>query len=152
MDSNTGANDMKCKKCDRLQAEVDELWRYRKRAEKAERERDQARASAYNWEATAGEWEKRALAAESRPLTADDISDEMVERARNAPSFDGRLSPTPRLVREMLTAALTEPPARPDGAEQFDAIVDSAIRGHSDITDPAVVRAISNALAEEMNR
>ena len=80
------------------------------------------------------------------------ITDEMVERARNAPSFDGRLSPTPRLVREMLTAALTEPPARPDGAEQFDAIVDSAIRGHSDITDPAVVRAISNALAEEMNR
>src|SRR5699024_4024916 len=38
------------------------------------------------------------------------ITDEMVERARNAPSFDGRLSPTPRLVREMLTAALTEPP------------------------------------------
>src|SRR5699024_7889315 len=80
MDSNTGANDMKCKKCDRLQAEVYELWRYRKRAEKAERERDQARASAYNWEATAGEWEKRALAAESRPLTPDAITDEMVRR------------------------------------------------------------------------
>src|SRR5699024_1762780 len=43
-------------------------------------EREQARASAYNWEATAGEWEKRALAAESRPLTPDAITDEMVER------------------------------------------------------------------------
>ena len=40
------------------------------------------------------------------PLIEAKVTDEMVERARNAPSFDGRLSPTPRLVREMLTAAL----------------------------------------------
>ena len=40
------------------------------------------------------------------PMLEAKVTDEMVERARNAPSFDGRLSPTPRLVREMLTAAL----------------------------------------------
>ena len=40
------------------------------------------------------------------PLVEAKVTDEMVERARNAPSFDGRLSPTPRLVREMLAAAL----------------------------------------------
>ena len=108
---------------------------YKDALEKAVRERDEALADA-----------------ESRPLTPDDITDEMVERARNAPSFDGRLSPTPRLVREMLTAALTEPPARPDGAERFDPIVDAAIRGYPDSTSPNLVRAISDAIAEEMNR
>lgn len=40
------------------------------------------------------------------PLIEAKVTDEMVERARSAPSFDGRLSPTPRLVREMLAAAL----------------------------------------------
>ena len=40
------------------------------------------------------------------PMLEAKVTDEMVERARNAPSFDGRLSPTSRLVREMLTAAL----------------------------------------------
>ena len=108
---------------------------YKGALEKAEQERDKALADA-----------------ESRPLTPDAITDEMVERARNAPSFDGRLSPTPRLVREMLTAALTEPPARPDGAERFDPIVDAAIRGYPDSTSPNLVRAISDAIAEEMNR
>ena len=65
-------------------------------------------------------------AAESRPLTPDAITDEMVERARNAPSFDGRLSPTHRLVREMLTAALTEPPARPEGAEEVERLIETS--------------------------
>ena len=82
---------------------------YKDALEKAEQERDEALADA-----------------ESRPLTPDDITDEMVERARNAPSFDGRLSPTPRLVREMLTAALTEPPARPEGAEDIERLIRDA--------------------------
>ena len=82
---------------------------YKDALEKAVRERDKALADA-----------------ESRPLTPDDITDEMVERARNAPSFDGRLSPTPRLVREMLTAALTEPPARPEGAEDIERLIRDA--------------------------
>ena len=84
---------------------------YKDALEKAVRERDEALADA-----------------ESRPLTPDDITDEMVERARNAPSFDGRLSPTPRLVREMLTAALTEPPARPEGAEDIERLLMDADR------------------------
>ena len=84
---------------------------FRRDAEKAERERDEA-------------WNRAAETSKSpRPLTPDDITDEMVERARNAPSFDGRLSPTPRLVREMLTAALTEPPTRPEGAEEIEAVL-----------------------------
>ena len=146
---------------------------FRRDAEKAEQERDEANERAEKhrravvdhstnarcwmqtseeWQATAEEWEKRARAAEQdkewwikrtelfsqmyhgtllrqkaaeqpRPLTPDAITDEMVERARNAPSFDGRLSPTPRLVREMLTAALTEPPTRPEGAEEIEAVL-----------------------------
>ena len=84
------------------------------------------------------EWEFASVSAEDREWygrvaeavlgaayrTPDAITDEMVERARNAPSFDGRLSPSPGLVREMLTAALTEPPARPEGAEKIDGIVE----------------------------
>ena len=110
---------------------------YKDALEKAVRERDKALADA-----------------ESRPLTPDDITDEMVERARNAPSFDGRLSPTPRLVREMLTAALTEPPARPEGAEDIEAAFDTwehaeYLNGAIDAYDK---RALADHIAEEMNR
>ena len=102
---------------------------YKDALEKAVRERDEALADA-----------------ESRPLTPDDITDEMVERARNAPSFDGRLSPTPRLVREMLTAALTEPPARPEGAEKVEAVLHQYWSGDINGDD------LANRIAEEMNR
>ena len=78
------------------------------------------------------------------------ITDEMVERARNAPSFDGRLSPTPRLVREMLTAALTEPPARPEGAERWeDFLIDSL--DYQALTDQQITD-LADRIAEEMNR
>ena len=90
---------------------------YKDALEKAEQERDE-------WEKIARTAERDADEAEEnpRPLTADDITDEMIDRARNAPTFDGRLSPTPRLVREMLTAALTEPPARPEWADLGEAL------------------------------
>ena len=52
------------------------------------------------------EWITRDDLLDPAPLIEAKVTDEMVERARNAPSFDGRLSPTPRLVREMLAAAL----------------------------------------------
>ena len=85
-----------------------------------------------------------------RPLTPDAITDEMVERARNAPSFDGRLSPTPRLVREILTAALTEPPARPEGAERWeDFLIDSL--DYQTLTDQQIAD-LADRIAEEMNR
>ena len=80
------------------------------------------------WKGVVREYKDALEKAESRPLTPDAITNEMVERARNAPSFDGRLSPTPELVREMLTAALTEPPARPEGAEDIERLLMDADR------------------------
>ena len=135
---------MNCKKSDRLQAEVDELWPFRKRAEKAEEERDEARANAYNWEATAEEWEKRAVRAESHPLTPDAITDEMVERGAIANwrgdvahpdwTFED-ISDEDRgwyrdNARAVLTAALTEPPARPEGAEDIEALIRDLLGSH----------------------
>ena len=110
---------------------------YKHALEKAVRERDEALADA-----------------EPRPLTPDAITDEMVERARNVQSFEGRLSPTPRLVREMLTAALTEPPARPEGAEGIEAAFDTwehaeYLNGAIDAYDK---RALADHIAEEMSR
>ena len=63
-------------------------------------------------------------AATPRPLTPDAITDEMVERARSAywgPTYCGSVD---ERVRAILTAALTEPPARPEGAEKIDGIVE----------------------------
>ena len=127
-----------------LRAEVDELWPFRKRAEKAEEERDQSRASAYNWEATAEEWEKRALAAASRPLTADDITDEMVQRVRDAARDEGLLIGS-SVARRLLTAALTEPP-RPEGAEKVEAVLHQYWAGNINGDE------LANRIAEEMNR
>ena len=53
-----------------------------------------------------------------RPLTPDAITDEMVERALMV-NADLR----PETVRRMLTAALTEPPARPEGAEDIEVLL-----------------------------
>ena len=106
------------------------------------------------WKGVVREYKDALEKAESRPLTPDAITDEMVERARNVQSFEGRLSPTPRLVREMLTAALTEPPARPEGAEDIEAAFDTwehaeYLNGAIDAYDK---RALADHIAEEMNR
>ena len=85
-----------------------------------------------------------------RPLTPDVITDEMVERGRDYMSINTGQTHTHKAIRGVLTAALTEPPARPKGAERFDLVVDAAIRGHSDITSPVVVRAISDAIAAHL--
>ena len=95
-----------------------------------------------------------------RPLTPDAITDEMIERGAWQYVEEGYVSwrQTPETVknnaresvRGILRAALTEPPARPEGAERFDPVVDAAIRGYSDITSPDVVRAISDAIAEDL--
>ena len=118
--------------------------------EEIARERDEARANAYNWKATAEVWEKSAARVEPRPLTPDAITDEMVERGRDYMSINTGQTHTHKAIRGVLTAALTEPPARPKGAERFDLVVDAAIRGHSDITSPDVVRAISDAIAAHL--
>jgi hypothetical protein len=121
-------------------------------AEKAEKERDEARREAESLSRQLhdaqhdADMSRSELEAEPRPLTPADITDEMVERGRTAYPHGSE-----RLIRAILTAAFTVP-ARPEGAEAFDPIVDAAIRGHSDITSPDVVHAISDALAEEALR
>ena len=144
---------------------------YKDALEKAARERDEANERAEKhrravvdhstnarcwmqtseeWQATAEEWEKRARAAEQpRPLTPDAITDEMVERALMV-NADLR----PETVRRMLTAALTEPPARPEGAEDIEAAFDTwehaeYLNGAIDAYDK---RALADHIAEEMNR
>lgn len=91
------------------------------RAEKAEHERDA-------WKDIAQQTARsiEALRAEQpRPLTPDDITDEMVERAWNR-WLD--LNPLDRdSMRLTLTAALTEPPARPEGAEELAAAMEARL-------------------------
>lgn len=106
------------------------------RAEKAEQERDEARkfATAEHMRTVKAEQERdeaRKKVAEyvsllaaplARPLTADDISDEMLHRAEEAFMWNDTLSRRAALSAA-LAAALTEPPARPEGAEEIEAIL-----------------------------
>ena len=78
------------------------------------------------WKGVVREYKDALEKAESRPLTPDAITDEMVERARSAywgPTYGGNVN---ERVRAILTAALTEPPKRPewaDDAEEIEAIL-----------------------------
>ena len=103
-----------------------EIAALRKRAEKAEKDLTQA-------------------ADTPRPLTPDAITDEMVERALVV-NADLR----PETVRRMLTAALTEPPARPEGADRWeDFLIDSL--DYQALTDQQITD-LADRIAEEMNR
>ena len=128
-------------RADKAERERDEAWADRNdalrrekaeqdRADRAKRERDAAVNSAL-------------FAAAPRPLTADDITDEMVERALVV-NTDLR----PETVRRMLTAALTEPPARPEGAEDIEALVEESLSG--DALSDAQVRALADFLAARL--
>ena len=59
---------------------------------------------------------------EPRPLTPEAITDKMVKRAQKAIAEKSGGDFTPGEVRtyNILTAALTEPPARPEGAEEWE--------------------------------
>ena len=81
--------------------------------------------------------------ATGRPRTPDAITDEMVERALVV-NTDLR----PETVRRMLTAALTEPPARPEGAEDIEALVEESLSG--DALSDAQVRALADFLAARL--
>ena len=101
------------------------------------------------WKSVVREYKDALEKAESRPLTPDAITDEMVERALMV-NADLR----PETVRRMLTAALTEPPARPEGAEDIEAAFDTwehaeYLNGAIDAYDK---RALADHIAEEMNR
>lgn len=63
-----------------------------------------------------------------RPFTPDDITDEMVERYWAA--MKNPVSNYDEAVRRALAAALTEPPTRPEGAEELDPIVDEFLTSY----------------------
>ena len=90
------------------------------------------------------------LADTPRPLTPDAITDEMVKRARVA-WLGANINLTPDgFVREILTAALTEPPKRPEGAERWeDFLIDSL--DYQALTDQQITD-LADRIAEEMNR
>ena len=78
-----------------------------------------------------------------RPLTAGDITDEMVERAYAW--WEGN-SIAPRVgMRAMLAAALTEP-TRPEGAEKVEAVLHQYWSGDINGDD------LADRIVEEMNR
>ena len=95
-------------------------------------------------------------AAGPRPLTPDAITDEMVERAAHALHEEMGGMPDEFEVmhldaaRAALTAALTEPPARPEGAERWeDFLIDSL--DYQALTDQQITD-LADRIAEEMNR
>ena len=125
------------------------------RAEKAERERDEARDAA---SAALAAWEarERFRTAEPRPLTADDITDEMVDRAREE-FFGGNVDgpvigpSSARRWRAALTAALTEPPARPEGAEEWEDGLNAALP-HESMPDEDIARLADQIAARAARR
>ena len=88
---------------------------------------------------------ERATTASPRPVTVDDITDEMVERA-----WDRWIDLDPRDIHSMrlaLRAALTPPPSRPEGAEKIEAIIADQISGD---VGPATIRDLANRIATEV--
>ena len=102
----------------------------KRRAEKAERERDEARADLAEYV------QAQALRTQPRPLAPDAITDEMVERARQRGSEIVGALWDASVVEAMLTAALTEP-TRPEGAEELARLIADADVGEWDCGDLA---------------
>jgi len=92
------------------------------RAEKAEKERDQWKREADGANADLADLR----AAESRPLTPDAITDEMVRRAKAELEARAGGDYYPETLEAVLTAALTEPPARPEGAEEIERLIETS--------------------------
>lgn len=92
------------------------------------------------------------------PLTPDAITDEMVERGARVladwdgaggwgtPQWGGEIPESAYIhgARKALTAALTEPPARPEGAEEIEALLTEDL---GDFRPPATPEAIADLLA-----
>ena len=118
-----------------------EIAALRKRAEKAEQERDEARRHECSdldahWrldETLASLKEANATVASlraepTRPLTANDITYEMVKRAQREEERQRGDWTAPTAMRHILTAALT--PARPEGAEEIEAVIRKVVPSH----------------------
>ena len=109
------------------------------RAEKAEQERDEYRAMHSKQIKTIARLQEN-----TRPLTPDAITDEMIERGRSAywgPTYGGNVN---ERVRAILTAALA--PARPEGAEKVEAVLHQYWSGDINGDD------LADRIVEEMNR
>lgn len=118
------------------------MWR------KAEREREKAERERDSWESIAQQTARsvEALRAEQpRPLAPDAITDEMIERARQRGSEIVGALWDASVVEAMLTAALTEPPARPEGAEEIEFLIADRLGG--DVPGD-VIRALADEIAE----
>ena len=98
------------------------------------------------------------LADTPRPLTPDAITDEMVLRAINAHMWEeyrqgprtdlsGFREATVQAFRTSLAAALTEPPKRPEGAEDIEALIREAEKVGQGADD----EALANYLAARLN-
>ena len=83
---------------------------------------------------------RQKAAEQPRPLTPDAITDEMVERG------ESYMKSRPWTVSGLLRAALTEPPARPEGAEKVEAVLHQYWSGDINGDD------LADRIAEEMNR
>ena len=122
------------------------------------------------WKGVVREYKDALEKAESRPLTPDAITDEMVERAREVFAREDWVQPldpetaceldhkdhadATRVITAALAAALTEPPKRPEGAEGIEAAFDTwehaeYLNGAIDAYDK---RALADHIAEEMSR
>ena len=106
--------------------DLDAHWRLDEAQETIQRltrERDEARGALRA---------RLGVLAEPRPV---EVTDAMIERARSAWLEFARTDgiPTPEVTREMLTAALTEPPARPEGAEKLAEVIDGLFTGDEGI-------------------
>ena len=97
------------------------------------------------WKGVVREYKDALEKAESRPLTPDDITDEMVRRGAQAETPAGTRYLRPHEVLEVLTAALTEP-TRPEGAEKVEAVLHQYWSGDINGDD------LADRIAEEMNR
>ena len=116
-----------------------EIAALRKRAEKAEKERDEARADLAEYV------QAQALRTHPRPLTPDAIEVALRDCMPGVALY--RLSGTQvmRLAEDM-HAALTEPPARPEGAEKVEAVLHQYWSGDINGDD------LADRIVEEMNR
>ena len=117
-----------------------EIAALRKHAEKAEQERDEARADLAEYV------QAQALRTHPRPLAPDDITYEMVKRAQREEERQRGDWTAPTAMRHILTAALTEPPTRPEGAEKVEAVLHQYWSGDINGDD------LADRIAEEMNR
>lgn len=142
--------------------DLDAHWRLDEamdRAERAEREREGYRHDARAAEsalarvraalglpddATTDDMEE---AAESRPLTPDAITDEMVERASQA--YFACTAGHYEDFRRAIVAALTEPPARPEGAEDWEDWLIEAMP-HESMPDEDIA-LLADRIAQRLN-